>query len=247
MKTYKAVIFDLFDTLVDFDRGRIPTVTIDGRAIRSTAGETYQVLAQHAPHTTFATYYQALSAITQTLLDVRERDHLEIPARRRYEMLCDRLGMPQAASTERCIDAMLATHQRYMHDSTVCPPERIQVLEALQARYPLGLLSNFDSAETGMKILATHGLRAYFSPIHISEAIGYRKPRREAFLHTAEVMGVAPHEVLFIGDTFALDVVGAKSVGMDAAWFDRQKTAPDLDQVQPDYTITRLIELLEIL
>ena len=60
-------------------------------------------------------------------------------------------------------------------------------------------------------------------------------------------MSVAPQEVLFIGDTFALDVIGAKSVGMDAAWFDRQKTPPDLDQAQPDYTITHLIDLLEIL
>ncbi len=247
MKTYKAVIFDLFDTLVDFDRTQIPTVTIDGREIRSTAGETYKVLAQHAPHTTFETYYLTLSAITKELLAIRERDHLEIPARRRYEMLCDRLGMPGAACTEHCIDGMLATHHRCMHDSTVCPPERTQVLKTLQGRYPLGLLSNFDSAETGLKILATHGLRPYFSPIHISEAIGYRKPRREAFLHTAEAMRAAPHEVLFIGDTFALDVVGAKSVGMDAAWFNRQKTPPDLDKAQPDYTITRLIELLEIL
>jgi HAD superfamily hydrolase (TIGR01549 family) len=134
-----------------------------------------------------------------------------------------------------------------MHDSTVCPPERIQVLEALKSRYALGLLSNFDSAATGLKILATHGLQAYFSPIHISEAIGYRKPRREAFLHTVEAMGVSPREALFIGDTFALDVVGAKSVGMDAAWFDRQKTPPALDQAQPDYTLTRFIDLLEIL
>jgi FMN phosphatase YigB (HAD superfamily) len=60
-------------------------------------------------------------------------------------------------------------------------------------------------------------------------------------------MRVAPEEVLFIGDTFALDVVGAKSVGMAAAWFNRQKAPPDLDKAQPDYTITRLIELLEIL
>lgn len=247
MKTYKAVIFDLFDTLVDFDRTQIPTVTIDGREIRSTAGETYQVLAHYAPHATFDTYYQVLSAVTKELLAIREREHLEIPARRRYEMLCDRLGMPREASTESCIDGMLATHHRYMHDSTVCPPERIQVLKTLQARYPLGLLSNFDSAATGMKILATHGLHPYFSPIHISEAIGYRKPRREAFLHTAGAMRVLPQEVLFIGDTFALDVVGAKSVGMDAAWFDRQKTPPDLDKAQPDYTITRLTELLELL
>jgi FMN phosphatase YigB (HAD superfamily) len=247
MKTYKAVIFDLFDTLVDFDRRQIPVVTIDGREVRTTAGETYKVLAQHAPHTTFETYYQALSTVTKELLAIRERDHLEIPARRRYELLCDRLGMPRDAAAADCVEGMLATHHRYMHDSTLCPPERTQVLEALKLRYPLGLLSNFDSAETGTKILATHGLHPYFSPIHISEAIRYRKPRREAFLRTAEAMGVAPQDVLFIGDTFALDVVGAKSVGMDAAWFDRQKTPPDLDKAQPDYTITRFRDLLEIL
>ena len=128
MKTYKAVIFDLFDTLVDFDRTQIPTVTIDGRQIRSTAGETYKVLAQYVPHTTFETYYQALSAVTKELLAIRERDHLEIPARRRYEMLCDRLGMPPDAAAERCIDGMLATHHRFMHNCTVCPPERTQVV-----------------------------------------------------------------------------------------------------------------------
>ena len=60
MKTYKAVIFDLFDTLVDFDRALIPTVTIDGREVRTTAGETYKVLAAHATALTFDTYYRTL-------------------------------------------------------------------------------------------------------------------------------------------------------------------------------------------
>jgi HAD superfamily hydrolase (TIGR01509 family) len=247
MKTYKAVIFDLFDTLVDFDRARIPMVTIDGRAVRTTAGETYKVLARHATYPTFEFYYRLLGEASKELMAVRERDHLEIPARRRYEMLFDRLSLPRDAAAEQCIDAMLATHHRHMHDATVCPAERTQVLEALKGRFPLGLLSNFDSAETGHKILATHGLRAYFGPIHISEEIGYRKPRREAFLLTAEAMGVAPHEALFIGDTFALDVAGAKAAGMDAVWFDRQKTPPDLDSAKPDYVITRLIDVLEIL
>jgi HAD superfamily hydrolase (TIGR01509 family) len=247
MKTYRAVIFDLFDTLVDFDRARIPVVAVDGVTVRSTAGETYRVLAQHATHLTFDAYYRLLSEVTKELMAVRERDHLEIPARRRYEVLFERLSLRRDAAADACIDAMLATHHRYMHDATVCPAERTQVLEALKGRYPLGLLSNFDSAETGQKILATHGLRSYFSPIHISEAIGYRKPRREAFLQTAEAMGVAPREALFIGDTFALDVVGAKGVGMDAVWFDRQKTPPDLDAAKPDYVIARLSDVLEIL
>jgi HAD superfamily hydrolase (TIGR01549 family) len=134
-----------------------------------------------------------------------------------------------------------------MVQATVCPPERLQVLDALKGRYALGLLSNFDSTETGMKILTKHGLRQYFRPIHISEAIRYRKPRAEAFLQTADAMGVVPPDALFIGDTFALDIVGAKKAGMDAAWLDRQKAPADLAAAQPDYIIAHLPDLLEIL
>lgn len=247
MKTYRAVIFDLFDTLVDFDRTQIPVVTVDGCEVRTTAGETYKVLARYAGLLAFETYYRTLGEVTKELLAVRERDHLEIPARRRYEMLLERLGLPRGDGARQCVDAMLATHHRYMVHATVCPAERLRVLEALKGRYALGLLSNFDSTETGMKILQRHGLLGYFRPIHISEAIRYRKPRAEAFLQTAEAMGVVPSDALFIGDTFALDIVGAKNAGMDAAWFDRQKTPPDLVTARPDYIFTRFTELLEIL
>ncbi len=247
MKRYTALIFDLFDTLVDFDRTQIPVVTVDGREVRSTVGETYHVFAQHYNHLTFQAYYGMLSRITKELTATRERDHLEIPARRRYELLFERLGMPCDTDAERCIDGMLATHHHHMVKATVCPPERRQVLEAVKDRYPLGLLSNFDSAATGLRILDRHALREYFNPIHISEAIRYRKPRHEAFRGTAAAMGVPLQETLFIGDTFALDVVGAKGVGMDVAWFDRKKTPPDLSAARPDYIITRLPDLLEIL
>jgi FMN phosphatase YigB (HAD superfamily) len=247
MKTYRAVIFDLFDTLVDFDRTQIPVLKIDGREVHTTAGETYKVLARYAGLLEFEAYYDTLNDISKELLTMRERDHLEISARRRYEVLLERLGLPRGDGAEQCIDAMLATHHRYMVQATVCPPERIQVLKTLKPHYALGLLSNFDSTEAGMKILNKHGLRDYFRPIHISEAIRYRKPRVEAFLQTAEAMGVVPPDALFIGDTFALDVVGAKKAGMDAAWLDRRKTPADLAAAQPDYIITHLSDLLEIL
>lgn len=247
MKPYKALIFDLFDTLVDFDRTHIPVVTIDGRELRTTAGETYKVLAQHDHHLTFETYYRILSSITKELMATRDIDHLEIPARRRYELVFERLGRRRDTAAEACIEAMLATHHHYMVKATVSPAERRQAVEALKERYPLGLLSNFDSAATGLRILEQHALREHFSPIHISEAIGYRKPRREAFLLTAEAMGIASEEALFIGDTFALDVVGAKAAGMDVAWFDRQKTSPDLTAARPDYIITHLLDLLDLL
>ena len=40
--SYRAVLFDLFDTLVIFYRNRLPEVHVNGRVIRSTAGELHR-------------------------------------------------------------------------------------------------------------------------------------------------------------------------------------------------------------
>ena len=113
MKTYKAVIFDLFDTLVDFDRARIPVVAVDGVTMRSTAGETYRVLARHATHLTFDVYYRLLSAVTKDLTTVRERDHLEIPpagAMRCSSSACRCRATPLARRVSmRCWRRIIAT------------------------------------------------------------------------------------------------------------------------------------------
>ena len=44
--TFSAILFDLFDTLVLFDRNRLPEVQIDGTNVRSTAGQLLPILAQ---------------------------------------------------------------------------------------------------------------------------------------------------------------------------------------------------------
>ena len=47
--TYRAVLFDLFDTLVAFDRTRLPELTIKGKVVRSTAGKLYEAFHPFAP------------------------------------------------------------------------------------------------------------------------------------------------------------------------------------------------------
>ncbi|MBI4560399.1 MAG: hypothetical protein HY724_00005, partial [Candidatus Rokubacteria bacterium] len=47
--SFKAVLFDLFDTLVLFDRNRLPELQVNGRMVRSTAGHLFPILAPYAP------------------------------------------------------------------------------------------------------------------------------------------------------------------------------------------------------
>jgi len=58
--TYAAVLFDLFDTLVRFDRDRMPEIRVNGRTVRSTAGHLHQVLRSHAPEISLEACYEAL-------------------------------------------------------------------------------------------------------------------------------------------------------------------------------------------
>ena len=47
--TREAVLFDLFDTLVLFDRSRLPEVRANGKTMRSTAGHLHQAFRPFAP------------------------------------------------------------------------------------------------------------------------------------------------------------------------------------------------------
>src|SRR3990172_8551620 len=58
--TFSTVLFDLFDTLVLFDRNRLPEVQIDGRSVRSTAGHLFPILAPHAPGVDLVRFFAAL-------------------------------------------------------------------------------------------------------------------------------------------------------------------------------------------
>ncbi|MFM7626749.1 MAG: HAD hydrolase-like protein, partial [Gammaproteobacteria bacterium] len=46
-------------------------------------------------------------------------------------------------------------------------------------------------------------------------------PHPQAFLAAAATLGVAPHEMLYVGDHPHFDVVGARAAGCRAAWVNR--------------------------
>ena len=57
---YRAILFDLFDTLVKFDRERLPLLQLEGRAVRSTVGQVHEVLRAWAPGITVEALYAGM-------------------------------------------------------------------------------------------------------------------------------------------------------------------------------------------
>ena len=58
--TYRAVLFDLFDTLVLFHRERLPELQVNGKTIRTTAGHLHTELRRFAPDVELSAFVAAL-------------------------------------------------------------------------------------------------------------------------------------------------------------------------------------------
>jgi putative hydrolase of the HAD superfamily len=117
-------------------------------------------------------------------------------------------------------------------------------LEKLHGKYKLGIVSNFAIPECVDKLLTKHGLEAFFDVVVVSGAINKRKPSPEIFERALEKLCVNAEDTVFVGDTVDADVIGAKAAGIKAVFIER-RVQEDAEQACPNQTIKSLSELSE--
>ena len=123
-------------------------------------------------------------------------------------------------------------------------PEVAETIAALQQRWTTAILSNADD-DYLLPQLALIGLT--FPVVLSSEMIGAYKPHPLPFRRVLEALDVEPQEAVYVGDNPFDDVLGAKSVGMNAVWINRDGKTIAKDQPRPDHQITSLAQLPSIL
>jgi putative hydrolase of the HAD superfamily len=120
-------------------------------------------------------------------------------------------------------------------------PDTEAVLKTLQGKYTLGIISNFAIPECVFKLLRISGIGDVFDVVVVSGAINKRKPSPEIFQSALKLLGVSASEAVFVGDTIDADIEGAKAVGMRAVYIERRMQRKP--KVCPDQTIKSLAEL----
>ena len=80
----------------------------------------------------------------------------------------------------------------------------------------------------------------------ISETVRAYKPHPRMFQAALERLGCNPHEVLHVGDSDVDDVKGAKAMGLQVAWVNRNGRPRRADVPQPDFEICDLTKLWSI-
>src|SRR5689334_22602798 len=179
LMAYRAIFFDLFDTLVSFERHRLPVVEIDGKSVRSTVATLHAVLCAHVPHVTLDGCYAALQASWQEAERLRAIDHREVSARERFADFFKRLALDPRDVPDGLDVALIDAHRAELAKAAAFPAHHRPLLERLARGHQLAVVSNFDYSPTALAILEAGGVRELFSAIVVSDEVGWRKPRAD--------------------------------------------------------------------
>ncbi len=232
----KAVLFDMFDTLMIINKGHdfySPSLM-----------RTYKYLNRNGINVDFETFEKAYDKVRDELYAKADPNLEEPHFNVRVSLTLKILGYNYDACSPLVLSASCEFCDEFMK-YVYLDKDAEMVLRALYGKYKLGIISNYAIPECVDKLLKTYGLEKLFDVVIVSAAVNKRKPSPEIFENTAKKLGVPPLETVFVGDTRDADVDGAKAVGMKSVYILRRDEKET--RFVPDKMIKSLSELISII
>lgn len=161
-------------------------------------------------------------------------------------LLLNRLHLIFRCPITQLIVDMILAHIDTMKYITI-DPEAVKVIAELKHRgYRLALVSNMMLPGKLLKAkLQEANVLSYFDNITISSDVGYIKPHPEIFIRTLKLLRLRVSDVVFIGDNYQQDIIGAKQVGLKTIWLNtRHEPQGIATDNPPDYVIETLSDLI---
>jgi len=244
VNSIRAVVFDMGGTLEDiyYDEATRAEATLGLHHLLAARG-----LDSHLPLDDLqAKVLSGLKAYTTW----REQSEVELsPERVWTEYVFPDDGLPK----DRLMDAaedITFFYETHFHCRTM-RPEVPAVLEALRRRgFRLSVISNIISRRMVQVKLAEYGIAHYLDPVITSSNFRWRKPNERIFWEASRLMGLAPAECAYVGDTVSRDVHGARRAGSGLAIqirsFLTDRADKPSDAARPDAMIHNLMELVGV-
>jgi len=229
----KAVLFDMFDTLMLIEKEH---------AFYSPAVKRmHEYIVKNGITVSFPAfrdaYIKARDALYEKADQTMEEPHFNL----RVSDALQSLGFNVNADSEVVQGATNAFCTEFMNYVRI-DDDTAETLRKLHGKYKLGIVSNFAIPECVQKLLEQHGLDKLFDVIIVSGAVNKRKPSPEIFQHALNKLQVTAAETVFVGDTVDADIKGAKDAGMKSIYIHR-RPQKEIENICPDQTIKSLSEL----
>jgi len=228
---YKAILFDLDGTLIDFDACEVCALKdafrgaghdVDGEASWA------RIWAAYAP--IGASYWRQQAREGWSRDEVIERTMRDT--------------LVALGEDKRAAPAIAGAYwEGFCRTATLNPGAR-EILQRLAPHFKLGLVTNGESGAQRSRLQAT-GLGQYLECVVISDEAGYAKPAREVFDLALSKLGVSARETLYVGDSVEHDYNGALNAGIDFCYYqpDEQRHR----ELRPRFRVSDLRDLVHML
>jgi 2-haloacid dehalogenase len=203
---YKTVLFDLDDTIFDYQYARRSALRKlnDHYHLTTIPIEVFEKIHQHYLDRTFN------RVLAKTITSAESR-------KERMLLLFRHFGH---SITERETDEADAVYRDAYNKNRRCIPGVYELIQALKKHGKIGIITNGLKADQHEKIKICQ-LDNEIDYIIISEEIGSKKPEKEFFLKTLKIINNARNECIVVGDSWEADISGAYQCGIKSIWLNR--------------------------
>ncbi len=203
---YKGAIFDLDDTLYNYEYADENAIGKLCEFAITSLGVSREVFLE--------AYTHAKRLVKNTLNDCAAQHNRMLYCQRTLELL----GLSSIKYALEMYDVYWDTFLDHMivYDSV------IPLFEDLKVNQILIAICTDLTAHIQHRKLHRLGIDSYVDFIVTSEETGVEKPHPHMFLACLEKMSLKQNQVLYIGDSFKKDILGAIQIGIKPIWLDRE-------------------------
>ena len=164
------------------------------------------------------------------------------------KILLDRLHLVFDCPINQSLVDRLLAHIDTMKYIAIDATSVKTVDELKQRNFQISLVSNMMLPGKLLKAkLQEANILDLFDNIIISSDVGFIKPNPEIFQKALAQSRLSVDEVVFIGDTYQQDIIGAKRVNLKTVWLNNRHEPREMAQDNPpDFEIDSLSELFEL-
>jgi HAD superfamily hydrolase (TIGR01549 family) len=245
-RSNRAILFDLFGTLVRFDGRRLPVLDRPEGPVRSTVPAYASLLLDVVPGCSPAAFHGVLVDVSIEIAREQRDTRQEISSHQRFARALRAVG---AAGNDLDAQArsLSAAHMRALAAAVYLPEGHRELLGRIGTRWATGLVSNFDHAPTARDILERTGLAPLLGAVVISDECGWRKPAPAIFQDALTRLGVLAADTGFVGDSYEDDVRGAIAAGLQPIWLQpgdatRTEDVPGVRRITDLRDLERVLE-----
>jgi putative hydrolase of the HAD superfamily len=151
--------------------------------------------------------------------EIRKLDFIENLQLKQAEIIARNMNIPLKRASFLIQEIVYKKWDRYFKGIRLFPLvyETLKLLK--EEGYKLGLLSDYP-IQSKLEYLK---IKDIWDCSTSSEVVNHLKPHPEPFRYIRRLLNVPFSDILYVGDRYSYDIIGAKGVGMMAAHFTKKK------------------------